>query len=221
MLFRSSKVKRGVDVSRYALDVLVGSKAERSAFMMKGQTLDSYFAKPNNVNFWDQYGNLLSEFKTAKETANTARQVELTKQMAIMAPEFGPAVVKSFITADMPVTNALSAKAYFKNAAFTDEIMKGQIGRKRVLLPTLNAQRKARINFFTTANKVLDIDKFGPKLVDDMFFGAAATDDGIAKTIIEGKEQIVQNLKANANAKTAGYFSSAMIQYRQIGRAHV
>jgi hypothetical protein len=213
-LLFASKVKRGADVSRYALDVLVGGKAERSAFMMKGQTLDTYFAKPNNITFWDQYGTVLSDFKKAKEAKDTARQVELTKQMAIMAPEFGPAVVKSFITADIPVTNALSAKAYFKNAAFTDEIMKGQIGRKRVLMPTLNAQRKARINFLTTANKVLDIDKFGPKFVDDMFFGAAATDDGIAKAIIDGKEEIVSNLKAKANPKDAGYFSSAMIQYR-------
>jgi hypothetical protein len=78
--------------------------------------------------------------------------------MKVLAPEFGPTVIKSFLNKSdnaIPITDALSAKAFFKNTKQTDEMMSGQIGRRRVLMPTLNAQRKARIALVTTANKVV------------------------------------------------------------------
>lgn len=202
-LLIAGKIKRGADVSRYALDVVIG-----------GEKVDQYFAAPNNIAFWNQYGNLLKEYKTAKTAKDTAKQVDVAKQMSILAPEFGPAVIDNFIGANLPVQDALSAQAFFKNAKNVDEIMKGQIGRKRVLLPTLNAQRKARVAFLTGANKVFNIDNIGSNLVDDVFFGEPATDDGIAKAFVDGTERIVKQLKADANPKEIGYFSTAMVKRR-------
>ena len=206
-LLLASRAKRLIDVKNYALDVITGSS----------KNVDNYFSKANNVAFWDQYGNLLSGFSKAKEAKNTAEQVAYLNQMKVLAPEFGPVVIKSFLnTSDnaVPITDALSAKAFFKNTKQTDEMMSGQIGRRRVLMPTLNAQRKARINFVTTANKFFDIDRVGPRFVEDTFFGAPATDDGIAKAIVDNQQKIVADLKANANPKDAAYFSTAMISKR-------
>lgn len=206
-LLLAGKAKRLADVKKYALDVVIG----------KNGGVDNYFSQANNVAFWDQYGSLLAGFSKAKEAKNTKEQVAYLNQMKTLAPEFGPAVIKSFMsTSDnaIPVTDALSAKAFFKNTKQTDEMMAGQIGRRRVLLPTLDVQRKARVKFLTTANKKFDIDRVGPKFVEDTFFGAPATDDGIAKAIVDNKEMIVANLKANANPKDAAYFSTAMIVKR-------
>ncbi|NDD84502.1 hypothetical protein EBZ38_09570 [bacterium] len=202
-LLVAGKIKRGVDVSRYALDVVIG-----------GEKVDKYFSQANNIAFWDRYGGLLKEYKTAKTAGDTVKQVDLAKQMSILAPEFGPTVIDNFISVNLPVQDALSAKAFFQNAKNLDEIMKGQIGRRRVLMPTLNAQRKARVAFLTGANKVFNIDRIGPTLIDDTFFGEAATDDGIAKSFTDGVEKIVTQLKANANPKEIGYFSTAMVKRR-------
>jgi hypothetical protein len=202
-LLVAGKIKRGADVSRYALDVIIG-----------GGKVDQYFAQANNIAFWDNYGGLLKEYKTAKSAGETAKQVDIARQMSRLAPEFGPAVIDNFIGANLPVQDALSAKAFFQNAKNVDEIMKGQIGRKRILMPTLNAQRRARVAFLTGANKVFNIDKIGSNLVDDVFFGEPATDDGIAKAFIDGTEKIVTKLKDNANPKEIGYFSTAMVKRR-------
>jgi hypothetical protein len=206
-LLLAGKAKRLADVKKYALDVVIG----------KNGGVDNYFSQSNNIAFWDQYGSLLSGFSKAKETKNTAEQVAYINQMKVLAPEFGPAVIKSFINKSdnaVPITDALSAKAFFKNTKQTDEMMSGQIGRRRVLMPTLNAQRKARISFVTTANKFFDIDRVGPRFVEDTFFGAPATDDGIAKAVIDNQQKIVADLKANANPKDAAYFSTAMVAKR-------
>ena len=206
-LLLAGKAKRLADVKKYALDVVIG----------KNGGVDNYFSQANNIAFWDQYGSLLSGFSKAKETKNTAEQVAYINQMKVLAPEFGPAVIKSFINKSdnaVPITDALSAKAFFKNTKQTDEMMSGQIGRRRVLMPTLNAQRKARISFVTTANKFFDIDRVGPRFVEDTFFGAPATDDGIAKAVIDNQQKIVADLKANANPKDAAYFSTAMVAKR-------
>jgi hypothetical protein len=201
------RAKRLIDVKNYALDVVTGST----------KNVDNYFSKANNVAFWDQYGALLSGFSKAKQNKNTAEQLAYLNQMKILAPEFGPTVIKTFINKSdnaEPITDALSAKAFFLTTKETAEMMSGQIGRRRVLMPTLNAQRKARVNILTATNRVFDIDRVGPKLVDDTFFGAPATDDGIAKSIINNQTEIAASLKANTNPKDAAYFSTAMITNR-------
>lgn len=213
-LLIAGKVKRTADISRYALDVLVGGEAKKSGFFFRAQTLDDYFTKPNNIAFWDQYGTVLNDFKAAKSAGDTAKQIEIQRNLARLAPEFGSSVIDNFITATMPVTDAASAKAFFKNATTLDEIMKGQIGRARVLMPTLNTARKARVAFLTGANKVFNIDRISQPLQDAAFFGEPATDDGIARAFVDGTEKIVTNLKAVSDPKKIGYFSTAQVKRR-------
>jgi hypothetical protein len=202
-LLIAGKVKRAVDVSRYSLDVVIG-----------GGKVDDVFAKPQVQNFWNQYGAELAIYKKAIEEGATKSAVDAKNRLRTLAPEFGDPVIKSFIDIEMPITNAATAKAFFKNADQVTEMMKGQIGRKRVMIPRMDVLRQARVNTVTTANRIFDMDRIGPRFVDDLYFAGAATDDGIAKAIIDGKETIVTNVKAQANARKTARFSMAQVQYR-------
>jgi hypothetical protein len=202
-LLLAGKAKRAVDISRYSLDVVIG-----------GNKVDEVFARPQVQSFWNQYGADLGAYKKAVDSGATKEAVDIKKRLTTLGPEFGDPVIKSFINADVPITNADTARAFFLNAKQVEEMMKGQIGRKRVMIPRLDAARKARVTTLTTANKVFNMDKIGPRLVDDNFFGGATTDDGIAKAVIDGKETIVNSVKANREAKGTARLSMAQVQYR-------
>jgi hypothetical protein len=202
-LIIAGKAKRAVDVSRYSLDVVLG-----------GGKVDEVFARPQVQEFWNRYGAELGAYKKAVDEGATQEAVNIKKRLNQIAPEFGNPVIKSFIDIDVPITNAQTAQAFFKNADQVTEMMKGQIGRKRVMIPRMDATRAARVKFVTTANKVFDMDKIGPRFIDDNYFAGAATDDGIAKAIIDGKETIITNVKAQADAKRTARFSTAQVQYR-------
>jgi len=197
------KVKRILDAKKYALDVVIGSNK-----------VDQVFANPKVTNFWNTYGAELDKLNKAKSAKNTVEAVSATNNLKRLAPEFGPAVINSFLKADIPVTDALTAKAFFQNAKQTEEIFKGSIGRKRVLMPRLDLARQTRVNIATTANKVFNIDRIGPKFVDNLFFGAPATDDGVAETLINGQKVISNIVKADAKSRGVARFSTAMIQKR-------
>ena len=202
------KIKRGLDVKNYAVDVLLGDAKKG------GTKMAEYFAKPTAIKFWDTYGAQLDELAKAEKTGETVKMLAAQNQLKALAPEFGPAVVRDFIKADVPVTNALTAKAYFQNAEQLGEMMKGAIGRKRVLAPRLDVLRQTRIKTVTTANKVFNLDRIGSSFVDDMFFNGAATNDGISKMLIEGKEEIVSFVKNEAKSKDVARYSMSFIQKR-------
>jgi hypothetical protein len=202
-LILAGKAKRAVDISRYSLDVVIG-----------GNKVDEVFARPQVQNFWNTYGAELGAFKKAIDSGATKEAVAIKQRLSTIAPEFGDPVIKSFINADVAVTNADTARAFFLNAKQVEEMMKGQIGRKRVMVPRLDPLRKARVTTVTTANKVFNLDRIGPKFVDDLYFGGATTDDGIAKAVIDGKETIVNTVKANREAKGTARLSMAQVQYR-------
>jgi hypothetical protein len=197
------KAKRIWDAQKYALDIVIGKN-----------TVEEVFTNPKVANFWDTYGAQLDELKKAKDAKDTVKAVAATNQLKIVAPEFGPSVIKSLLEAEVPVTNALTAKAFFQNAKQTDEMMKGQIGRKRILMPRLDKTRQARVVVATTANKIFNLDRMGPRFVDNLFFGVAATDDGIAQRLIDGQKEIVAAVQADSKTKGVARFSMAMVQKR-------
>jgi len=92
--------------------------------------------------------------------------------------------------------------------------MTGSIGRRRVLAPRLDAPRKARVLLATTANRSFNIDKMGSKFVNDLFYGAPSTTDGVMKQLVDGVETITTLVKARTPGKDVGRFSMDMINYR-------
>jgi hypothetical protein len=202
-LLVAGKAKRLYDVQKYALDVVIGNKK-----------VAEVFAEPKVADFWNRYGAELENFRKAKKAKDTNAAVAAEKQLQTLAPEFGPAVIKSFNDVEVPISNALTAKAFFENTKQVDEMMKGSIGRKRVLVPRMDLGRKTRVNFLTTANKVFNMDKVGPSLVSNTYFGGNATDDGIAQAFIDGKDEIITNVKARMKPDRTARLSTAQISYR-------
>lgn len=207
-LIIGGKVSNAYKVSKYSVDVLYGN------FAKGGQKLQDYFASPAGKSFWDTYGAQLERFKSARTSGDAEAMRTANAELTRLAPEFGPAVIDDFLKADQPVTNALTAQAYFENADNALKMIKGGIGRKRVIMPKLDAKRKARVAIATTANKVFDIDKMGSKFVEATYFGDATTTDGIKNAIIDGKKTTIGNVTDTDNPKQVARFSTAMIMKR-------
>ena len=202
-LLLAGKAKRAYDVTNYALDVVVGNNK-----------VAQVFSQPTVIKFWDQYGERINTLNKAIDEGDVATATKVKKEMEIMAPELGPAVVNSLRKADVPVTNAQTAQAFFENTQQLKTMMTGSAGRQRVIIPRLDPLRQARITFVTSANKVFNLDRMGSKFVDDMFFGGPATTDGIAEKVINGQKEIVDLVKANESSKGVARFSTAYIQGR-------
>lgn len=198
-LLIAGKVKRLVDVSKYALDVVVG-----------GDKVADVFAKPSVQNFWTQYGTELTALNKA-EADKAPEAIAISKQrLARLAPEFGPTVIKEFQKAG--IDGPQTAKAFFENTKQAIETLNGSIGRKRVILPKMDLSRKARIAAVTTGSKIFSLDAVGPKLVDDYFFGGATTTDGIAETMINNQKVVIDEVNKTTNFKGIKRFSTAYIQ---------
>ena len=197
----ASKIKAGIAIGKYSLDVVLGGAGK----------VDDYFAKTKTVDFWNDYGAKLNNFAKARKSRNPIAIAEARRQLEITAPEFGPTVVNAFLKAD--ITDANSAKAFLLNTEESIKILQGSAGRKRVLLPTLDASRKARIFTVTQADKVINIDRFGPSIVND-FFGGPSTTDGIVKSLSEQGKEIGQKIRENLTQKGFSRLSGEAIALR-------
>ena len=213
----AGKVVKAVNAAKYSLDVVLGTAGKTRWWQvgpLNPRNLDEVFAEPRVANFWDEYGAELSKLRAAQTAGENQAAVAARNRLKTIAPEFGPAVIDEMNKLSVPVSNALTAKAYFKNSEQMVEILKGQPGRPRVLIPRLDVSRKARIATLTTLNKVFDIDKVGSKLVEALYFGVV-TNDGIAEklTTEAGRIEVVKGLK---KVKPTGMarLSTEQVQYR-------
>jgi hypothetical protein len=181
-LIVGGKIKKLYDINKYSVEVIVGSAAK------DGVAFNRYFNQTKTINFWNNYG---AKLKAYRETTNPIEKVAINKELARLAPEFGDEVIKSFNKAG--VEDVLTARALFDNAQDLQAAIKNAGARRRVIAPRMTAGRKTRVAFLTATNKVFDIDKVGPSLVNSQFFGEEATDVGIIKIL--GKDNIAKNLE--------------------------
>jgi hypothetical protein len=209
-LIVGGKVKKLYDISKYSVEVIAGSAVR------DGVAFAKYFDQPKTATFWNDYGAKLKAYRKADEVKDTETKARLIEEMKILAPQFGPAVIQTFNRAAEPIEDVLTAKAFFSNAKQMDEMIKGAGGRRRIIAPRMTEGRKLRVATLTTANRVFNIDKVGPALVNASFFGEDATDAGIYKAITEGREQIVETVNALNKTKKVGVarFSTADIGVR-------
>ncbi len=181
-LIVGGKIKKLYDIKKYSLEVIAGSAAK------DGVAFNRYFNQAKTINFWNDYG---AKLKAYRETTNPLERVAINKELARLAPEFGDEVIKSFNTAG--IDDVLSARAFFDNTKDLETIIKNGGARRRVIAPRMTVGRKTRVAFLTATNKVFDIDKVGPSLVNSQFFGEEATDVGVIKIL--GKDNIANNLQ--------------------------
>ena len=199
-LIVGGKIRTAYALAKYSLEAVVG-----------GGKVASYFEKANTVNFWDQYGTKLVNFTKAQTSKDPAQIALARKDLAIFAPEFGSEIVKIF--QKNSVVDASSAKAYFLNTEEAVKVMKGASERRRVILPTLDATRKARVAVVTQADKIINIDRFAPSIMNDLM-GPLSTTDGISKALTEDGKLIGEAIKASANPKNFLRYPSQYIGYR-------
>lgn len=191
-----SKLKSLYTIGKYSLEVVGATPAK----------INTYFSEAKTVNFWNNYGAKLDALTKAQKAGRQQEAVALRREIEIMAPEFGTEVVRVFQKSD--VVDANTAKAFFLNTEESVKMLKGAAGRKRVILPTLDTGRKARIAVVTEADKYINLDKFAPRIVDD-FYGNPIDTDGIVKSLSEDGKAIGQKIKeAQGKSNFARYPSS-------------
>lgn len=200
-----SKIRSGLMVAKYSLDVVAGAAGK----------VDDVFKNPQVLDFWNDYGAKLVNFTKAQKSKNPLEIASTRRDLEITAPEFGPAVVKAFQKSN--ITDANTAKAFFLNTEEAVKILNGSAGRKRVILPMMNVSRKARMAAITTADRVINIDRWAPKIVDTVY-GGAPTTDGIVKSLTEDGKAIGQKIRDANSQEGFARLSSAAI-FTRLDRA--
>ena len=197
----ASKMRSLYVISKYSLDVVT-----------KGEKVADYFANPTATAFWDQYGTALAKYTGLQKSNSKGKDlVEARNTLKVLAPEFGQEVIRVFQKAE--VVDANTAKAFLLNTEDAVNLLKGSVARKRVILPRLDAQRKARVAIVTGADKIINIDKFAPRIIDDLY-GQLSDTDGIRKTLTEDATLLGEKVKASQDIKGALRLSSRAIGER-------
>ena len=173
------KAKKAYDAANYALFKIVGD----------ANKVDSVFAKPQVVNFFNQYGAELDKLGQARKAKDIKASVEAATNLKRLAPEFGPAAVDEFIKAG--VKDAATAKNYLANHADVTKILQGQPGRVTPLIPKMDPARRLRVYTYTKADKVFNIDKVGQNIVTALY-GKAPQYEDITTGLNAATDQIAQ-----------------------------
>jgi hypothetical protein len=184
----ASKLRSLYVVSKYSLDVVT-----------KGEKVTEYFANPNATDFWNQYGTALAKYTGLQKSNSKGKDlVEARDTLKRLAPEFGQEVIRVFQKAE--IVDANTAKGFLLNTEEAVNLLKGSIGRKRIILPRLDAARKTRIKIVTGADKFINIDKFAPRIIDDLY-GQLSDTDGIRKTLTEDATILGEKIKQSKDLK--------------------
>jgi hypothetical protein len=191
----ASKIRSLYVVGKYSLEAVTG-----------GKKVAETFANPNVASFWDTYGAALDRY-TKAQARSPKEALAAKRELEILAPEYGIEVIRSF--QKNQITNAASAKAFFENTEEAVAVLAGSVGRKRVIIPRLDAARKTRIKVMTEADKVINIDRAAPSFINAMF-GGLPTTDGVSKALIDGQEQIVNLVKGSGTKSTLRFSSDSL-----------
>jgi len=191
----ASKIRSLYVVGKYSLEAVTG-----------GKKVAETFANPKVASFWDTYGATLKRY-TEAQSRSPKEAAAIKRELEILAPEYGSEVIRSF--QKNQVTNAASARAFFENTEEAVSVLAGSVGRKRVIIPRLDAARKLRVKVMTEADKVINIDRNAPSFIASMF-GDLPTTDGVSKALIDGQEQIVNIVKGSGTKSTLRFSSESL-----------
>jgi hypothetical protein len=199
-----SKAKKLYDLNNYSVQVVAAQAGG------KGVKFDKYFDQPSTIALWDQAGVPLKKLIESKGV-NPQAAAEARKELSVLLPEFGRSVIDEFIKGPTPITSASTAKAWFEN---TRDVMKvvaeGSIARQRVILPRLTPARKLRRKVLTETNKVFDISKVSPSLVNAVF-GSPDNADGILDDLVKLEPGKLKEALDGVRVKGSARFSSLQI----------
>ena len=200
----ASKAKKLYNLNNYSVQVVAAQAGG------KGVRFDKYFDQPSTISLWDKAGVPLKKLIDNK-SVNPQAAAEARKELAILLPEFGRSVIDEFIKGPTPITSASTAKAWFEN---TRDVLKvvvdGSIARQRVILPRMTVSRKLRVNALTGVNKVFDISKVSPSLVNAVF-GSPDNADGILDDLVKLEPGKLKEALDGVRVKGSARFSMLQI----------
>jgi len=200
----ASKAIRLANVNNYAVDVVTAQAGG------KGVKFDKYFDRSDTIALWDKAGESLKKLKDAKNV-NPQAAIEARKELAILMPEFGRSVIDEFIKGPVPITNATTAKAWFENTRDVVKVIaEGSIARQRVLLPRMTPSRKLKVATLTQTNKIFDISKISPTLVNAVF-GSPNDADGLFDNLVQMEPGNLQKALNGIRVKGTARFSMLQI----------
>ena len=199
-----SKAKKLYDLNNYSVQVVAAQAGG------KGVRFDKYFDQPETIALWDKAGESLKKLVDNK-TTNPQAAAEARKELSILIPEFGRSVIDQFIKGPVPITNATTAKAWFEN---TRDVMKvvaeGSIARQRVILPRMTPARKFRVKALTETNKIFDISKVSPTLVNAVF-GSPDNADALFDDLVKMEPGDLKKALDGVRVKGTARFSMLQI----------
>lgn len=210
------KAKKAYDAGNWALFNILGKEKYTYGRSLQGLVnneaeLNRVFSNPQVSNLFDTYGAQLETYAKAKKAEDFKTMVESGTALKRLIPEFGPSTVDEFIRAG--VKDAETTKTYLLNINDVTNILSGQPGRKTALLPKLDAARKARVNFLTTADKVFNINKVGQPLVK-AYYGLEPKVDDVIASLTQKSEKIAAGEKGVGKLVKDGAFRLSNEQIR-------
>lgn len=192
------KAKKAYDVSKYALDNIVGSEtAVEQAFQKASvQRFDRVFTQALS-----KYAKAQKDFKAG--SIDQTQLVDASIALKRFAPEFGDDVIETMIQQGVPEAGTI--KNYLANSEDALRTLKGQPGRQIKLLPRLDARRQARIVALTTGNKLLRFDSAGKRISREVF-GDQTSLGGVEARLMEQTRFIDKRTGEAATANTPQEF---------------
>jgi hypothetical protein len=156
------KAKKAYDVSKYALDNIVGNagNVEKAFQVASVQKFDTDF-----VGALKNYSIARKAIKDGAVDPQALVQAGI--QLKRIAPEFGDDVIESMLKEG--VVEAGTIKNFLANSEDALRTLKGQAGRQVQLLPRMDLARRTRIATLTTGNKVLRFDQAGKRISREVF----------------------------------------------------
>jgi hypothetical protein len=207
------KAKKAYDAGDFLLYNILGKEKfsyGRNLMAVAGnvEQVDRVFANPGTKNLFNQYGAALEKLGTARKAGDKIAGAEAYQEAKRLIPEFGPAGVDQLIVAG--VKDADTAANFLKNHADVKTILSGQAARKTPLVPTMTPARFARVQLFTTANKIINIDKAGQAIVRAIYGDAGQVQDVVGALTTKTGE-IAQ--KESAVGRTFGKVRDGSIRF--------
>ena len=156
------KAKKAYDVSKYALDNIVGDAGNVQKAFQTGSV------QKFDRDFVGALRNYSTARKAIKEgAADPQALVQASIQLKRIAPEFGDDVIESMLKEG--VVEAGTIKNFLANSEDALRTLKGQAGRQVQLLPRMDLARQTRIAALTAGNKVLRFDQAGKRITREIF----------------------------------------------------
>ena len=156
------KAKKAYDVSKYALDNIVGNAGN----------VEKAFQVASVQRFDTDFVGALKNYSTARKGlkeggADPQALVQASIQLKRIAPEFGDDVIDAMLKEG--VVEAGTIKNFLANSEDALRTLRGQAGRQVQLLPRMDLARRTRIATLTTGNKVLRFDQSGKRISREVF----------------------------------------------------